>query len=162
MTPINTSTEAIEALLKDVLPGPWAYRPQKFDDWGYVRAPDVGDGWMPFICQAKSPSTEGEEDEARRNGTDPWGANARFIAASRELVPALRAERDALRAEVDRLRADTDLLVDAYLATLVLQRILDRVGLTIGASTASEIVDKIVAAHPDFPARSSLRTGEPK
>lgn len=68
--------------------GPWHYRPQAFDDWGYVRGPDRGDGWGPFICQAKAPTSEEFENECRRTGQDPWGPNARRIARLPDLEQA--------------------------------------------------------------------------
>lgn len=76
-------------------PGPWAYRPQEYDDWGYVRGPMDTDGFREFICQAKDVrATEDDENDARRNGTDPWAANACLIAAAPELYEALQAMID--------------------------------------------------------------------
>jgi hypothetical protein len=73
----DTSTEAVERLLDGVTPGPWRWH-NDAGDW-YL-APGVWVAW----------------------GTDgtPGGdvidrANSRFIASSRDLVPALLAERDA-------------------------------------------------------------------
>lgn len=58
---------------------------------------------------------------------------------------------------------DTDLLFDAYKGLLILHRTTDRMGLALESATASRIADKIVAAHPEFPARTALRhTEEPK
>ena len=71
-------------------PGPWVYRPEEFDDWGVVRGSDVGDGWATYICQAKDQRVdEAGENEARRNGIDPWESNAHLIAAAPELYEAL-------------------------------------------------------------------------
>lgn len=92
MTKIDTSTEAVAALLDDVTGGPWFVTP---DGWR------VTDKRVTF-----------DEDGARHGETpNIWffadtKANARFIAAARELVPALIAERDELKAEVARLRRD--------------------------------------------------------
>lgn len=69
--------------------------------------------------------------------------------------PAALAKSDTVRALV---KADADLLLDAYKALLVLHRVLDKAGLNVGAETASNIADRIVAAHPEIPARSALRT----
>ena len=73
MTQTDTSTEAVEALLKDVTEGPWEV------DW-------TGNGyWIGDTI-----SMVGETYQEARD--------VKFIAASRELVPALLAERDALKA----------------------------------------------------------------
>lgn len=104
------------------------------------------------------------------------------LAAAEAQVAALREERDALEtaremlggfwaeaiADRDRLAAanaaleaqvaaDADLLLDAYKAVLVLHRTLDKLHLAAGAKTAENIADRIVAAHPEMPARASLR-----
>jgi hypothetical protein len=91
VTAIDTSTAAVTALMDGVTKGPWAYRPHKYDDWGVVRASDF------HLCQARAPErcSKDELSKARELGIDPWEANARFIAAARQLVPALLAERDA-------------------------------------------------------------------
>jgi hypothetical protein len=67
-------------------PGPWAYRPAPWDDWGVVRAGGS------FICQARDPKVgDPDLDLHRRSGTDPWEANARLIAAAPDLLLAAKA-----------------------------------------------------------------------
>jgi hypothetical protein len=95
-------------------PGPWHYRPNEHDDWGFVRAsPDCPDLPGGIICQARDPAAldEATLSEHRKAGTDPWEANARLIAAvpdlydvverlvsgSTALVPLCAMARDALR-----------------------------------------------------------------
>lgn len=80
----DTTTKAVERLMKDVTPGPWAN-----DGGRYITAPDVdfpNDPW----------------DVARVYALREWpvqaDGNAAFIAAARELVPALLADRDRLAA----------------------------------------------------------------
>lgn len=71
-------------------PGPWSYRPQEYDDWGMVRGPadEQGRQWIVANARAGGPSRQ-SDDEHRRNGTDPYEANARLIAAAPELYEAL-------------------------------------------------------------------------
>lgn len=52
---------------------------------------------------------------------------------------------------------DTQLLLDAYKGMLVLHRMLDKVGLTAGVKATNSLTDRIVAAHPEFPALAALR-----
>ena len=64
-------------------------------------------------------------------------------------TPAPDAVQEAAR--------DTDLLLDAYKGLLVLHRLFDKIGLQAGAKTTSDLADRIVAAHPEFPGRAALR-----
>ena len=83
MTTVDTSTEAVERLLEDVTPGPWRVGP--VDD---CRVEDA-DG------------NEVAQIDGDYNQPETWPlmeANARFIAAARDLVPALLKERDEARA----------------------------------------------------------------
>ena len=89
---IDTSREAVERILDGVTPGPW-----------HVDGPL----WNQIIW---SSSDNRVCFMAHTNGLDDARdlATAAFIAAARELVPALLAERDAALAEVARLKADRD------------------------------------------------------
>lgn len=81
MTKIDTSTEAVERLLDGVTPGPWA-----------AEGEDQGAAWgMAWsVCRADNLLN------CVADGVDTE-ANVRFIAAARDLVPALLKERDDLR-----------------------------------------------------------------
>ena len=80
MINIDTSTEAVERLLDDVTPGPWAV------DSGSAYCDVVTEHGVPdedfVICEYLS-----KED-------------ARFVVAARDLVPALLKERDEARAQL--------------------------------------------------------------
>ena len=85
---IDTSPAAIAAIMDWVTPGPWRVGP--VDD---CRVEDAN-------------GNEVSQIDGDYNHPDLWPimeANARFIAAARELVPALAAERDELRAANDAL-----------------------------------------------------------
>ena len=88
MGEIDTSTAAIERLMDGVTPGPWELRGRQ----------TVGIG---VNTVAKCGWKNGRKD-------------APFIAAARDLVPTLAAERDTLRAEVERLRGILLAAVDAW------------------------------------------------
>jgi len=65
-------------------PGPWEYRPNKYDDWGVVRSADG----LP-VAQACVGRWYKDFDAHRVNKTDPGEANARLIAAAPDLLDAL-------------------------------------------------------------------------
>ena len=150
----DTSTAAVTRLLENVTPGPW--------EAGEHRWPDQV-GCCPLVGQPFS-----AHQNMRNVAAANTKADIQFIAAARDLVPALLAERYAALAEVARLshalaaetakrEADTDLLFDAYKGLLVLFRVLDKAGLTAGADTTNALANAIVAKHPEFPARTALR-----
>ena len=78
MTAIDTSTAAVTALMDGVTDGPWTTGKVLFDC---------------VFAGGEVVSTGGSEGPKAE-------ANARFIAAARQLVPALLAERDALAGAV--------------------------------------------------------------
>lgn len=100
-----------KAALEGIAEGSWRYRPQKYDDWGVVRGGKMeGDpSWLGYICQAKDQRvTEEQENEARRNGTDPWEANACFIADAPDLIRDLVAEVERLRGVLELFANDAN------------------------------------------------------
>ena len=92
--------------------------------------------------------------------TGEWALDRKDKWVPAEANKYILATPEALAAspEVQALmQPDADLLLDAYRALLVLHRVLDKAGLTRGAETAENIADRIVAAHPEIPARSAIR-----
>lgn len=102
MTSIDTSNEAVERLLDGVTPGPWRMNTvitscgvcHKIGPWPHKWRHGIE--MSACIYDDYPPSLE---------GTDNMQANAGFIAAARDLVPALLKERDALRTRIDELEA---------------------------------------------------------
>lgn len=92
-------------------PGPWAYRPREFDDWGLVRGGP--DGFPVAQARAGRMMIDGEDNEHRRKGTDPYGANAHLIAAAPDLFKALE---DMLPAFVANFTYDDERAVRAFAA----------------------------------------------
>ncbi len=105
---------AAEASLDGVTDRPWLYRPDKYRDWGDVCA----DGYR--ICQVVDPSKLDKDtlNHHRRMGIDPWEANARFVAASRQHVPDLIAALKASEARVAELEAENLAMKDAVLGSV--------------------------------------------
>ncbi len=88
-TDTPTSPEAIAALLDGVTDGPWVWKRAKIG--GDCAIGPIG------IVMAESFADIRKAGEC---ANDEAAANARFIAAARDLVPALAAERDALAARL--------------------------------------------------------------
>ena len=100
---IDTSREAVERLLEGVTDGPWSDTGTASERWSVDY--DGNCGWG-FVGKKRQTPVAIIITKSHSNRT--LDANARFIAASRELVPALLAERDAALAEVARLSTPPD------------------------------------------------------
>ena len=88
---VDTSTAAVTALMQGVTDGPWVTQrdPAHFDTESII----IGVGSVVANSCAGYPAIE---------------ADSRFIAAARDLVPALLAERDAKDNDITLLRAERD------------------------------------------------------
>lgn len=87
MADLKALSDAAEA-------GPWAYRPNRLDDWGLIRGgqrPDdhIGQCWPP-VASSRALWGYDDFDAHRAAGTDPMEPNGRFIV---ELVNAYREGR---------------------------------------------------------------------
>jgi hypothetical protein len=83
-------------------PGPWEYRPNRFDDWGWVRGPD---GWPVANAKAGADCDEDVLATHRIAGTDPYQHNGDFITSARVDIPRLLATVEALQAELAQTKA---------------------------------------------------------
>lgn len=99
-TRADTSTAVIEALLKDVTPGPWHWNVRGLV--GPVSTDD--DQSFGMICDEVAECTFS-------NGSKE--ANARFIAAARDLVPAITAQLTAMQSERDAALERVRVLTEA-------------------------------------------------
>lgn len=79
-------------------PGPWQYRPHKYDDWGWVRGGTADDeGSFPLVACARSGSFEATDyAKHRAEKTDPFEANARLIAEAPVLLAELKNLLDCI------------------------------------------------------------------
>ena len=90
----DTSTEAVAALMDRVTEGPWQ-----------VGSRHVPNGVFSSKGDIVANTHSAHRNFRRDDQIAEQDANCRFIVASRNLVPALAAERDALRAQVQTARA---------------------------------------------------------
>ena len=93
---VDTSTAAVTKLLDGVTPGPWG---AEYEDYG-EEIWFGGEGCGTWTVGPCFIGGGGHDTDLARI----MDADARFIAAARDLVPALLAERDALRRENENLR----------------------------------------------------------
>lgn len=103
----------LRGLLEGTSPGPWAYRPDEFDDWGVVRGPEKTVEWAdypvrPFVAQARHSDMQGEEylAECRKAKTDPWAGDAKLIVWMRnhaDTILAALSDRDVVLEEAAKV-----------------------------------------------------------
>lgn len=113
----DTTPAAIAALLDGVTPGPWESSadngPPPFNERPRVYSnPTKSNLGATLIAEVGNLTLDQDE----------WEANARFIAAARDLVPALASERDKLRAWADKNGADVDAAVAERTEELTAER----------------------------------------
>ena len=68
-------------------PGPYAYRPHSYDDWGTVRD---SNGLLVCLARGGRNLTQKEIDEYRSNGTDPYEDIGHLFEAAPDMLAALK------------------------------------------------------------------------
>lgn len=106
--------------MTDHTPTPWHYRPHKYDDWGWIRAtPEPGETIGVTVAMAKSGKYEDEDalNEHRRNKTDPYGANAKYIVDAVNSHEPLKAALDLALAYMSKFEpGDSRAVSDEFVA----------------------------------------------
>lgn len=104
---MNPLISELAKLLNESTPAPWAYRPDKYDDWGSIKGPPYRPDGYEYDCrfhlaQFRNPDACDNETLSKHRAakTDPWRANA-------ELVVLLRNNADII---VDVLDASSRLI----------------------------------------------------
>lgn len=115
---IGTETERLRSLLAEASPGPWVYRPDKYDDWGWIRGveqdSDIG-RYRPIVANAKNSNVgEAAMAEHRSAGTDPYGPNALLIVEAVNALPALLDTIERQRALLKPFAIAADDLEDRH------------------------------------------------
>lgn len=95
--------EQLKADIEAGTPGPWTYRPHRYDDWGLIRG---GDDY-PVASASTCRASDREKDKHRTNKTDPSFNNARRIAR----VPDMEAR---ILSDADRIAALEAKVAEAY------------------------------------------------
>jgi hypothetical protein len=118
---IAATLDALDRLHEAATPSPWQYRPEEYDDWGFVRGPGaIGDTWLVLVARSGREESYDEMAAHRVNGTDPYGGNAQFVTALRNAYPTLRAHIATLTerlAEAERERDAARMRLDAIVKT---------------------------------------------
>jgi hypothetical protein len=105
--------EELERLLESASDGPWAYRPDEYDDWGVIRGAAKTVDWAdypvrPHIARARHSDIQDEEylAECRRNKIDPWAGDAKLIVWLRnhaDTILAALKDRDVVLEEAAKV-----------------------------------------------------------
>lgn len=103
---MSSLANELEKLAGEATPGPWAYRPDQYDDWGVVKSPpERPDGFeydlRCVLAQFRDPKALDDETLSahRAAKTDPWAANAQLVVTLRNNLPAILGalrEREAV------------------------------------------------------------------
>lgn len=104
MTDTEKPVEALRALLAKASAAPWFYRPDKYDDWGFIRGGERTEFGLPVVALGRSSNRDDDHDAHRYAGTDPYGDNAKAIVALRNHAEPLLDALTAAQQEIARLR----------------------------------------------------------
>jgi hypothetical protein len=98
--------ERLRKRLAEASPQPWVYRPDQFDDWGWIRGTerdsDIG-RYRPIVAKGMDSEVAEEQKATHREAkTDPFGPNALLIT---DAVNALPGILDTIEAQARRIEA---------------------------------------------------------
>lgn len=88
--------QAIKGLAEKATKGPWAYRPDEYDDWGIVKSPPFRPEGFDYdlrcvLARFRDPDALDDEilSRHRKAKTDPWAANAELVVTLRNNLPTI-------------------------------------------------------------------------
>jgi hypothetical protein len=102
----------LRGLLEKATALPWSYRPDPYDDWGFIRGPAIelsyGPG-QPVVAISRDNEFGADHDEHRRNKTDPFEPNGRLITEAVNALPTLLTTIETLaEALAEATKADEE------------------------------------------------------
>lgn len=108
-------TERLRKRIAEASPLPWVYRPDQYDDWGWIRGveqeSEIG-RYRPIVANAKDSNVKDEAfAQHRQDKTDPYGPNALLITEGVNALPDLLTTLETLTQENARLERDRELAI---------------------------------------------------
>lgn len=111
--PVTTAQlDELRALLAKAPALPWYYRPDKYDDWGFIRGGERSTYGLPIVALGREGGVKSDHIQHREDKTDPYAPASELIVAAVNALPGLLDEIERLREGWENCQASLHFYAD--------------------------------------------------